>query len=282
MANFKVGSPGNVAYLGRLGFSVGNPEFLDSAASKILAYWRGLEYGSELFVGREIFGLWGEGTRLAPGSGGFFGAGHSGGQQFFPLGFLSTILPGEGTPTAKALRYLRKAGEATTVGGMRMANTRGTSIKAVVKNPIIAQGAYKKAWESFMPAQQEKEAVLQIFRNTGFTSGGFQGRSHGKVVGGQSCTRFADVRRRRPQAISSAGVLARTGFISGGAISGYTGSLAGFDRVFQRDLTNINRELAGRLAELVAQFQEDAIKRKSTTSGKLIAATLDPRNRFPS
>ena len=144
---------GNVFGQGALGFGVGIPEFLDSQESKVARYYRGLEFGSIKFVGTRIFGLFGTGSRLDFKGGELFAPGRGTGQQFFPLGYISGFLPGGGTATAKALRYLRENGGS---------KTHGSNLEVLIKNPIEAQNAYRDAFKSFDAPEKEKAAVLQI------------------------------------------------------------------------------------------------------------------------
>lgn len=268
----RVGAPGNFAQSGRLGFAVGDPDFLDSEASKIRAYWRGLEHGSIKFLNRRITGLWSNmggprGRLITGGPLSAFGEGFE--QKLVPF-----VRPQENVALGikRALRYLRETDPQAHRG----------HVSGLIQNPIVAQNAYRDAVRQFDPLRKEASAVEQVLRNQGFTSGGYMGGRHGVVRGGQSFTRFADVRSRRPAPISSRDFVARTGFLTGSATSGYTASLVNFDKVFQRELTQINKLLAEGLAAEVAKIQKERIKRDLTSSGRLIAATLNPKNRFPS
>lgn len=276
--NRTVGSTGNYAAGARLGFGVGDRDFLDSEQSKVGRYYRGLEFGSNKFLDRELFGVFGSGSRLAARGTDFFApspfeGGGKGQMQFFPLGYAASLIGGAGTPTAVVMRHLRATGLANrgSAGSQRSSNVR-----LVIRHPITAQDAYGKAFKSFDAPQKEKAAVEQIFGNAGFASAG-----RGNIINKQVFTRYVDQRTRRPAPVSSVQFRAKTGLLSGGALSGYTGSLAGIDRRFQRELVEINRLLAEGLAQEVARLQEDSIKRKQTVTGALINATLDRRNRFP-
>lgn len=266
---------GNVFGSGRFGFGVGIPDFLASEESKVAAYYRAIEKGLPVAAfgnGGRFYGVFGEGFRFAPAGGQFFSPsaefrGGTGQMQFFPLGFVADLVGGEGTATARVLRHLKATGPG---------NTRTGGVVMQVSHPIVAQDAYREAYEQYEPLKREQEAVDQIFRNTGFVTSG-----RGNVINNQKFTRFQDQRFRRPASVSSATLQARVGFLSGGATSGYTGSLALIDKAFQRELVQINRILAKGLAEKVAEIQKEKIKRKATSSGRLIDATLNVRNRFP-
>lgn len=256
--------------LGRLGFGVGNPDFLNSEASKVALYYRGLEYGSTKFLGREIFGLFGSGSRMDFKGGELSAPGRGSGQQFFPLRYIAEFLPGGGTATAKALRYLRRNGGS---------KTHGSNVVATIKNPIVAQNAYKDAYASFGPGAREEEAVRQVLGGLIGVVDASKARP-GAVV--DKTTPLIDQRFRRASPVTSAQIRQRSGFLSGGALSGYTGSLARIDQTLIRELIQINKKLAEGLASEVARLQQEAIKRPGTESGRLIEATTDARNRFPS
>ena len=280
MADFGRGAGGqfNSKFtLGRLGFGVGIPTFLDSEASRVRLYYRGLEFGSEKFLGREIYGVFGRGSRYDYQGGGFYAPGSGEGQQFFPLRYAAGLIGGGGTPTAKVLRYLRQAGRTGEKGSRSY--VRGSNVVATIKNAIIAQNAYKDAFKSFGAAEKEKAAVLQIL-------GGLIGPVDARGAGGRggvvvNTTPLVDLRTQRKAPLTSRQFRSRGGFLTGGALSGYTGSLAGLDRTLQRELTQINKLLAEGLSVEVAALQRDRIKRPGTESGRLLQATTDVRNRYP-
>lgn len=272
----RVGAPGNFAQSGRLGFAVGDPGFLDSEQSRVRAYWRGLEEGSTKFVGRTITGLWSnQGGPRGRLIGGYLSPFREGvGQKFVPFSRPNSLeeigswyLLGQ----RRALRYLHQMGADDPL--------RKNMVSGRIQKPIVAQAAYREAVGRFNPLEREKEAVKQVFGNMGFVSGG---RNFATGRGGQTKTRFVDQRSRRPQPISSRGFVARTGFLTGSATSGYTASLVSIDRTFQSELTKINKLLADGLAAEVARIQKDKIKRPTVSTGRLVAATLNPKNRFPS
>lgn len=291
MANFRVGTTGNFAAGGRLGFGVGITSFLESEQSKIAAYWRAIEYGlavEDFGNGGVFFGVFGAGSRYAARGTAFYGpmaefGGGTGQMQFFPLGYAASLLGGTGTPTAIVLRHLRATGHATTAGGQAMANQRGGNVVMHVKHPIVAQEAYTEAWKSFDAPQREKEAVEQVMGKLMFTTGGFTAGRNGVVRGAQKKVRFVD-QMSGSSVVSKASHAAfrgRSGLLAGGASSARVRSLAGLDRTFQANMVEINRVLAEGLAAEVARIQKEKIKRKGTSTGKLVAATLNPENRFP-
>ncbi len=284
----------------RLGYGVGERAFLSSKASKVAAYYRGLEYGSTKFVGRTIYGVFGPGFRYASGGLPFSQAsaefaGGRGKQQFFPLRYAASIVPNSGkTPSRKLLNHLRAAAysgadtsksinsrHATKISNKARGSVGPGSLEVKIEHPIIAQDAYRRAFASFKPGLREEQAVLQVMGKLGFTSGGFRNGRNGSVTGGQTFTRFIDQRTRGKAPITAAGIRKRFGVITGGATSGYTGSLVNVDRTFQAELIRINRLLAEALAVEVAKIQKESIKRPATSTGQLVDTTLDPRNRFP-
>lgn len=283
-----VGAPGNFAGQGHLGFAVGDPEFLASEESQVAAYWRGLEYGSEKFVGRKITGLWGNlgGPRGGLINGApldFFFAGN-GEQKLVPF-----VRPQEEIEIGaqRALGYMLGTGRLSRAKYQSYLDALhqgelASHVIGVIEKPIVAQDAYREAFIAFDPGQREKEAVIQVLRDTGFTKGGFVAGRNGTVLGGQTKVRFADVRFRRRAPVTGRQFVSRTGFITGGATSGYTASLVNFDSTFRAQLTDINRVLAEGLARQVAEIQEQKIKRRTVSTGRLVAATLSPQNRFPS
>lgn len=281
----RVGAPGNFAGSAPLGFAVGDPAFLESEASKVRAYWRGLEYGSDKFLGRVITGLWGDrggprGGLITGGELDTFHDGTGGQQKLVPF-----VRPQEEVQIGarRALGYLLGTGQLTypihrtflsrlDQGDMRVPTA------GVIKRPIVAQHAYRDAVRRFQPLERERDAIAQIFGNRGFTT---HGKHFATGRGEQGHVRFVDTRSRRQAPISSKGFVARTGFLTGSATSGYTYSLVNFDKVFQRELVQINRLLAEGLAAEVAEIQKEKTKRRLTSTGRLVAATLSPQNRFP-
>ncbi len=277
----RVGAPGNFAQSGRLGFAVGDPTFLDSEASKVRAYWRGLEYGSTKFLGRTITGLWSNvgGPRggLITGRLAGFQEGSGGQQKLVPF-----VRPQEEVAlgATRALNYL--LGSSDLGDRMRSRVEAGNfdvPTAGVIRRPIVAQNAYRDAVRAFGPMEREKEAVRQVFGQMGFIQGG---RNFATGRGGQKKVTFVSQRTQRPAPLSSKGFVARTGFLTGRATSGFTQSLVTVDRTFQAELTKINKLLAEGLALQVAETQRGKIRRTQTSSGRLEAATLSAKNRFPS
>ena len=263
---------GNIFGSSSLGFAVGNPEFLSSADSKVLAYWRNLEHGTSIFEGRVFYGVFGAGFRTGYAGTPFTAVGDGAGQQFIPLGAAASFLSNRGkSPTSIVQNYLRTVGESR-------------KIQMVIKKPIVGQEAYGEAFRDFGAPQRELDAVAQVLGSTGFTKGGFQSRGGGKVVGSQTFVTFESLRkgRREPSAASSATFVGRVGFVAGARLSPYTGSLVNFDRTFQREMTEINRLLAQALASEIALLQKSKTLRPDSSSGRLIDATLSSKNRFPS
>lgn len=235
------------------GYAVGNPEWIESQASKVGMYFRSIEYGTHGFVGRVLAGAFGFGSRgdriypdIVP-----FGA-QTSNQSFVP--FAPSLRDNDlALGASRASQYLRQLGFG-----------RVPTI-AVVQHEIEPHLAYEKGAAEFDPVAREVEAIKQAFANSGLTLSDRSGRT-------------------TPTKAQTAGFapLSRGGFLSGHALSTSSRSLGNIDQVFRAELTEANRILALELAESIAEFYgPEHLKRPEASTGKLQAATLAPQNRFP-
>lgn len=276
-----IGTPGNFAQSGRLGYTVGDPVWLNSEASKVKSYWRQVEYGNADMVGRYIGGLWTSdaserGARIGGGDLVPFG-GH--GQQFVPF-FREMKTPEDAIQGAmSALGYLRQERKISFVQyrAFRLALEQHGVEASVptlgqIKQAIIGQEAYKQAFAGFDAPQRETEAIIAIFgRMNYFTAGGYK----------RSVLADRTGRAKSTQAASRTFVK-RTGFLGGFALSQKNLSLGQIDQTFRRELTQVNRLLAEELATRVSEIQQEATKRPAVQTRALAKATMAPENRFPS
>lgn len=275
-----IGAPGNFAQSGYLGYAVGDPVFLNSAASKVKNYWRQIEYGNESMVGRYLGGLWTD----QPGRGDLIGgnltpfAGRRD-QNFVPF-YAHMMTPEDAILGAmRALGYLRLKRQISFIEYrvFRLALEQHGVEAAVptlgqIKESITGQGAYRQAYDSFYPAQREMEAIQQALGSlTYFSASGHKRSVLSDRTGSGRVTKKASVPFTR-----------RTGFIQGYALSQKNASLSKVDQTFRAELTKVNRSLALQLAEEVHRIQSEQTKRPAVQTRALEAATLSPENRFPS
>lgn len=266
------GQTGNIAGFSSLGFGVGVRNFLDSEESRVRSYWRGLEEGSEKFIGRTIYGLFGNahGPRGALQTGQLSGFGAGSGQKFVP--FLKPPSDPRGGRLASAYLYRqgdfrqgRGEGSRLRTRGVKGGGSAllyGGGTHGVINKPIVAQHAYLLALEEFGAVAKEEEAITAAFRASSSSS---------------------HLRDRFPRPMTPGGVAfsARTGLRASISLSGFNTSILS-DQAFTTELTNANKALAFALASKVYEIQKRLFLRPDVSSGRLEAATLDPRNRFPS
>ncbi len=256
MASRTPGTPGNIAGFSAIGFGVGNPDFLNSAASKVQAYYREIEFGTTRFVGRRIYGLFGDeaGPRGGLINGTLTPFGGRVDQKFVPFAEPETNPVGG----RRAAAYLRRQEK---IKGDQAAG----AVSGIIKREIVAQKAYAKAAAAFNPLEQERTAIQEAFSQT-FTdpSSALSGRGRQRKTAG------------------AASFKKRSGLQVTFTLSGFQTSLQKVDQAFITELTNANKILALRLADKVAEEQDQLIKRRLVSSGRLVSATLDPANRFPS
>lgn len=131
------------------GFTVGVPSFLNRSQAK---YWRQIEHGTAIHVGREIYGVWGRrfsGEWHAAKYGRYPGTnppytlhGQGDGEKFQPM---STMNSG-------AIKRRHQA--------MFTDSHEGAGFKARISRPIIAQDAYTRAFREF----RRKNRPLNLLR----------------------------------------------------------------------------------------------------------------------
>lgn len=266
------GKAGNFGGTGHLGFAVGDPTYLESSESGVASYFRSIEYGTQGFAERPLGGLFGDrgGPRggLIEGNLSTFGSGA--GQKFVPFN-RSGEIGQEGA--IKALGYLVAHHEISFAAyrallkRVKEGATTGPTFSATHKE-IAPMNAYQRASDAFSPLQREQDALREVFGRLTID---------GKLVFGQG-----KGRRQPPTGERTKRFVGRTGFIGGFASSQFALSFAKIDQSLQLELTQANRELALALAAEVADTIEKSIKRPGTSTGKLVSATLQPENRFPS
>lgn len=227
---------GNLSSQSAIGYGVGIASFIDSEADRAILYYREIEGGTTRFVGRTIYGLWSDGPRGSLSHGDLSPFGESRAQQFVPSKLVDSPL-----------------------------DRRKRPAKGVIKEPIVAQNAYRLGANEWRPAQREIEAMQTAFR---------QSYSNQNTLISQ--------RTAQPQTTTTPQLRARTGVSLSFALTGLTQSLQKADQQFAKELTALNKDLALGLANVIAAKQEELIKRKGVSSGKLVDATLDARNRYPS
>jgi hypothetical protein len=248
----------------QLSWGVGNYEFLDSEASKVNLYWRAIEYGSDVMVGRFLGGGW-------AGAGGGRGARHGqeltafgegSGQQFIPYSATMRTFE-DALHSARAAREVMRAQGAHFGGrtGKVGKGNPGPSTLGLITKPIEAHEAYAKAFKEFDVVAQEREAIYAVF---GTIVRQAQTRSAPQYkVGVANIPNFMTV-----SVLSSINLKKLANDMTSDAIGS-----------FSERLTAVHRELAIRLQELVASNL--VLVRPGVSSGQLRRAVLDPRNRFP-
>lgn len=241
----------------QLGYGVGKFEFLDSEQDRAFRYWRQIEEGSSIHVGRFLGGAWG-------GAGGGRGARHGQeltqfgageGQQFIP--FSISMAPGKegaGYSAAKAARLLKEQG-LRSAAGERSFGTGGYILR-----PIEPHEAYPRAFAKFNGAQKELAAIRQLF---GEIIREAKGAPLTNLSGARNVQEFIGVR-----IVSAPNVARLRQDFSSGALG-----------TFPTRLLELNRVLAEELAAAVAE--ELVLVRPDVSTGTLRDAILDPRNRFP-
>lgn len=250
---------GRTNQLKQLGYGVGNYSFLDSEQNRAFRYWRQIEFGSDVHVGRFLGGAWG-------GAGGGRGARHGQaltqfgageGQQFIP--FSTTMEPG---PTGAGYSS-RRAAQLLKEQGARKADREshfGTG--GYILRPIEPHEAYARAFRKFNAAEKEKQAIMQLFGRLIREAGSKPLRD----LSAANLSNIGDFMTVR--VLSAPNVRLLQNDTSSGALG-----------PFGSRLTALNRILAEELALAVAE--ELVLVRPDVSTGTLKETIVDPRNRFP-
>lgn len=250
---------GRTNQLKQLGYGVGSYSFLDSEQDKAFRYWRQIEFGSSIHVGRFLGGAWG-------GAGGGRGARHGQaltqfgageGQQFIP--YSTSMEPGK----AGAGYSAYKAGQILREQGARKADREahfGTG--GYITRPIEPHEAYARAFRKFNAAEKELEAIRQLFGRLVREAGS----KPLKNLSAANLSNIGDFMSVR--VLSAPNVRLLQNDTSSGALG-----------PFGSRLTALNRILAEELAFAVAE--ELVLVRPDVSSGTLKDTIVDPRNRFP-
>lgn len=252
-------APGNKEQLKQLGYGVGSYPFLDSEQDKAFRYWRQIEFGSSIHVGRFLGGAWG-------GAGGGRGARHGQaltqfgageGQQFIP--YSTTMEPGKAGAGYSAYR----AGQLLREQDARKADREthfGTG--GYITRPIEPHEAYARGFRNFRAAEKELEAIRQLF-------GKLMREAGSKPLRDLSAANLANLGDfMTVKVVSAPNVRLLQNDTSSGALG-----------PFGSRLTALNRILAEELALAIAD--ELVLVRPEVSSGTLKDTIVDPRNRFP-
>jgi hypothetical protein len=150
-------------------FGVGVMDFLDNR-SPARQYWRQIEAGSSVHVGRRIFGVWGASFS---GRYGTFHPGASPKYGPYPLagpGYSrhGANRAGRLMPMSRKTAYAYLRGEGMTPAGARRMTRR---IDTIIRNRIVAQRYYQRAWREFNGRTRGREALIRALRESGITGG---------------------------------------------------------------------------------------------------------------
>lgn len=139
---------------------VGIPGFLTQKAP----YWRAIEEGTSYFVGRTIYGVFGESLSGETASGGAYGPYPLAGGRYTPFGAnrAGRLIPPGG---------MRQAGLTGKGAAQRLGFTRGAK-RGVIKRPIQRQAYMRNAWRKFdarkVGLAMAREQIALI-KGSGFT-----------------------------------------------------------------------------------------------------------------
>lgn len=140
--------PRNRFVNGRFGFGVGDVDYLDGSMAK---YWRQIEEGTDVHVGREIRGFWG-GT-ISGFYGNDWGRVPRGGAPFTAMG---DATGGKFIPR-KTGKYFDSAGYSHKKFRPGLKRIK----KTVIENEIEATHSYQRAWDEGRYVQGTVDAALR-------------------------------------------------------------------------------------------------------------------------
>jgi hypothetical protein len=305
-------------YAGKVGWTVGRASWLDDPASKVNRYWRQIEQG-QTFSGVILIGLWGDraGTNMRPNmlreGQAMSAAGDYGGQKFVPFG--ETDSAATALHRARfALWYFLTAGKMGRPTNEDLTRLHGASpsenrriffwlmskapvsrmpfVSARAKRSVEGRHYYTRALSSFDPMQVEidmlRAEIGPLIRGA-FTQG--KARAVVAMDSPRSGPRKGPARREVADASSYLGGRAPMAGASGLGIVTVTAGAPVQDLIrvgngqfpagqWQAMLIDINRKVAIAFQEHVVALMEEGPHLRPST-GDLVRATADPRNRYP-
>lgn len=305
-----------MGFIQTYGWAVGNPDWLNSDASKVERYWRVIEEGSAAtgwpWEGQTVVGLWGPnaGPRGALRNGELSPFGSASDQKFVPF-FRSRTGDMLGAARA-ALYYFFDGGHGANMDLLNV-EPRGKQtidqarrsfyfwlmtharieqmpfVHGVIINPVPAGHYYNKAVESFNPMEREMAEIVRIFGRNVFSNkdGPVEPSSRAGLTAARQQIAFLSDTPAKAGPRSKGGVPA--GFEGGSAplytyraspvIQDLTRNALGQFTTYQVEIVKINQKLAREFQEHLVELMSSEHKRP--VSGDLMRATADPQNRTP-
>jgi hypothetical protein len=140
------------------GFGVGVMNYLDRSDAK---YWRQIERGSTIHVGRELpVGVWGSSLTGGVGGRSRYGPYPLAGPEWSPTG---ARRDGRVRPMGRTYAY-----RALVSSGMRKRDAYlAANTRAIIREPIDPQYYFARAWRAFNPRARAQRALREVFGISG-------------------------------------------------------------------------------------------------------------------